>query len=532
MIKLIFSCLFLIITVALFAQVPPKNWQLLDYNANGVYGISAQKARLALLKDKKPKQKVIVAVIDVGMDISHPAFEGAIWTNEKEIADNGIDDDGNGYVDDVNGWNFVGNCEVETYDCIREYVKYKNTYANSNDSLNSHFKNWKEMKEQTEDFMAFRKGVLERTEPAIVELKLLNTYWSNNLHRDSIYLKDILYAKVSAEADSNIIKAQTITLPRVLRNDSTRIKLTLQAVINFYQYVVDYYKGEYETAKTIIDHNDVTWFRKTSPRDDPYTNANIYYGNAQMTLSIPHANGVAGIIAASQTDPGIKGIGAWVEIMPIQIVAPKVYGEERDKDVANAIRYAVDNGAKIINFSLGKKSSPQRDLVDNAVRYAESKGVLIFAAAGNETSDNDLVFDYPSSIFEDGAKATNLFKVGATTYSAGLVWLGSNYGKNTVDFFAPGDDIYSTAFHGDYNRTSGTSYAAPTAAGLAALIWNFYPRLNYKQVMRCIEQSVKWSDILVNKPGTDEKVPFGMLSRVGGIVNAYGALLIAEKMQK
>ncbi len=378
-----------------------------------------------------------------------------------------------------------------------------------------------------------REGIIGRTEPAITSLKLLNVYWRNILHKDSIYIKDILNIKDLAGADSNIIKAQTKVLPRVMRNDTVRRnKLTLQAVIKGYQSVVDLYKGEHETAKTIIDQNDVNWFRKKSPRDDPYTNTDIYYGNARMTPAIPHGNGVAGIIAASQTDPGIKGIGAWVEIMPIKIVTPKVIGEERDKDVVNAIRYAVDNGAKIINFSLGKQTSPQKELVDEAVRYAATKGVLIFAAAGNDASDNDSVTDYLSSTFADGTRATNLFKVGASTWNAAAVWKYSNYGKKTVDFFAPGDDIYSTALHGTYNRTSGTSYAAPTAAGLAALIWNYYPQLNYRQVILCMEQSVKWSELSVTKPGTTEQVPFNKLSRTGGVINAYNALIIADKMHK
>ncbi len=152
--KLIYACLFCIITIDGLAQVPPINWQLLDYKSDSVHGISIEKARLTLLKGKKPKQKVIVAIIDVGMDISHPAFKGAIWTNKKEIPDNGVDDDGNGYIDDIHGWNFVGDCEVETYDCVREYVKFKSTYENSTDTLNPKFRYWKEMKKQTEENLA------------------------------------------------------------------------------------------------------------------------------------------------------------------------------------------------------------------------------------------------------------------------------------------------------------------------------------------------------------------------------------------
>ena len=198
------------------------------------------------------------------------------------------------------------------------------------------------------------------------------------------------------------------------------------------------------------------------------------------------------VLHKHQYYPGIKGISESVEIMSIQIVPLKVIGEERDKDVANAIRYAVNNGAKIINISLGKQTSPQNELVYSAVRYAAVKGVLIFVAAGNEASNGDVIFDYPSSIFKDGTKATNLLKIGATTYGKNLVWEYSNYGGKSVDFFAPWDDIYSTALDGKYNRNSGTNYAAPNTAGLISHIWSYYPKLNYKDVMNCITQSVEF----------------------------------------
>ncbi|RNL51819.1 S8 family serine peptidase [Pedobacter jejuensis] len=510
------------------AQTPIKNWQLLDHEKDGVYGIGVEKAYSTLLKNKKPKKKVLVAIIDVGMDITHPAFRGAIWTNQKEIAGNGRDDDGNGYVDDVHGWNFMGECKVETYDCIREYVKFKSKYERLTDTLTPGMRQWTKIKTETESFLKFRERIFNRTEPAIVALSILNAYWKNSLKADSVYIGKIIHSQLPAGIDSNVIKAQKEVLTKVFPGDTLRRNaLTLQAVINGYQNVVDLYKGEYLTAKTIIEQNDAGYFRKKSPGDDPYTNTDIHYGNSNTTTTMPHGNGVAGIIAASRTNPDMKGIADWVELMPISIVSQKVIGEERDKDVANAIRYAVDNGAAIINFSLGKKSSPQKILVDESIRYAASKGVLLFAAAGNDASDNDLITDYPSAYFDDGSVADNVFKVGATTSGPSLVWKFSNYGKKNVDFFAPGDDIYSTALNSSYNRDSGTSYASPTAAGLAALIWSYYPNLTYKEVAKCITHSVEESNVLVTKPGSNERVPFKALSRLGGMINAYKALLFA-----
>jgi cell wall-associated protease len=509
-------------------QVPPKNWQLLDRKTDDVYGMSVEKAYRTILKDKKPKKKVIVAIIDVGMDITHPAFKGSIWTNEKEIEGNGIDDDGNGYIDDVHGWNFIGECQVETYDCVREYVKFRKRFEHATDTLNPEVGYWRQMKRETDSLLAFREALFNRINPIVAALSPLNKYWQETLHKDSINFGELVQLKLPAGADSNLVRAQTKVLPQSLLSDTVRRNaLTLQAVINIYQDVVNFYKGEYETAKTIIDKDDVGYFRRHSPGDDPYTNSSIYYGNSDVRSKISHGNGVAGIIAAARFNPEVKGIASWVEVMPITVVTPKVIGEERDKDVANAIRYAVDNGAKIINFSLGKQTSPQKQLVEASVRYAASRGVLIFAAAGNQASNKDVVTNYLNRHFADGSLADNLFLVGATTSGSALVWSSSNYGKEEVDFFAPGDDIYSTALDGKYNWDSGTSYAAPAAAGLAALIWNYYPALSYKQVAQCIKKSVGLSEMLVEKPGTTEQVPFKALSRLGGLINTYEALKMA-----
>jgi subtilisin family serine protease len=520
-----------ITSLQLFAQAP-KNWQLLDYKMDSVYGISVEKAYTTLLKDKKPKKKVIVAIIDVGMDIKHPAFKGSIWTNKKEIDGNRVDDDGNGYIDDVHGWNFMGDCQVETYDCIREYVKFKKKYEHAIDTLNSNVKQWIKVRRETESFMTYHEANIKRIEPFISAFTILNRYWQKALGKDSIIFREVMNLKLPSNSDTRLILAQTKVLPQALLSDTARRNiLTLQTVVNIYRNALEFFKGEYETAKTIIDHDDVGYFRRQSPGDDSYTNADIYYGNSDIKPHIPHGNGVAGIIAATRDNPDVKGIASWVEVMPIVIVTPKVIGEERDKDVSNAIRYAVDNGAQVINFSLGKQSSPQKDLVDASVQYAASKGVLIFACAGNGASDNDLVTDYLSTHFADGSVGSNVFKVGASTYGSGLVWKYSNYGKKEVDFFAPGDDIYSPALNGTYNRDSGTSYASPTAAGLAALIWNYYPALTYKQVAQCISQSVSASDVLVTKPGTTEQVPFKTLSRLGGLINAYEALKLAANIR-
>ncbi|HEY4877310.1 MAG TPA: S8 family serine peptidase, partial [Puia sp.] len=227
---------------------------------------------------------------------------------------------------------------------------------------------------------------------------------------------------------------------------------------------------------------------------------------------------------------GMDGIADNVIIMPVRASCD---GDERDKDVALAIRYAVDNGAKIINMSFGKPFSPGKEWVDEAVRYAAKKGVLLIHGAGNDATDADSIPFYPNAYFKsDGTKADNFITVGASASSSFLVASFSDYGKTVVDVFAPGVNIYSTIPGNKYDWYSGTSMASPVVAGIAALIWSYYPTLTYRQVKYCIEKSVTPIDILVTKPGTNKKVPFSSLSKTGGIVNAYQAILIAEQIIK
>ncbi len=526
-----FLSLYLFITNTM-AQSPPKNWHLLDLKTDGVRGIGIEKAYTTLLKGKAPKEKVIVAVIDVGMDIAHPSTKANIWRNRKEIPDNGIDDDRNGYIDDVNGWNFMGDCKADTYDCVREFVRGRPLYEKSADTLNAKVRYWREMKRQTENMVARNKGIVDRTSMAVSKLTRLNSYWAARLGRDSVYLHEITGLDLDPKAPEELLEVQQKILPGIMKHDTVyRNRLTLTAVCNAYQNVINRYKGEYETAKAIIDAGDVDLFRYPNHSRSNDRQRKNSVGNGKFTPIIPHGNGVAGIIAGSRYSPDTKGIASSVLIMPLQVVAPQVIGEERDEDVANAIRYAVDNGARIINFSLGKQTSPQKELVDQAVRYAEKKGVLIFAAAGNDAADNDKQTDYLSPIYLDGTRAKNLFKVGASTYGAEIIWPSSNFGKNTVDFFAPGDEVYAPALNGGFSTDSGTSYAVPNVAGVAALIWSHYPDLDYLQVKKCIEDSVVPIGAFVLEPGSGKNVPFRELSRLGGVLDGFLALKIASTIR-
>jgi cell wall-associated protease len=220
-----------------------------------------------------------------------------------------------------------------------------------------------------------------------------------------------------------------------------------------------------------------------------------------------------------------------VSIMVIRAVPD---GDEHDKDVANAIRYAVDNGAWVVNMSFGKSFSPRKAWVDEAVRYAESKDVLLVHAAGNDAKDIDVEDNFPNNRYGDDRSRTarNWITVGASGPTLKeLTASFSNYGKD-VDVFSPGVEIYSTLPGGDqYGNQQGTSMASPVTAGIAALLLSHYPELSAVQVKDVIEKSVTKVTAKVAKPGTEDEVSLSDISKTGGIVNAYEALRLAATVK-
>ena len=534
--------IFLLIATTSLAQTnnaskPPINWQLMDWQQDGYPGISIEKAYSELLKGKKPRKKIIVAVIDCGLDASHPDLAGMQWTNKKEIPGNGIDDDHNGFVDDVHGWNFGGNATHETQEAVREYVRLRGKYENKSDT--SSFANdlgyiyWKKV-------IAEKDRLLGSSLMTIVRyLQDIQPYLRKQLNIDSVNIGHIRQFQPVESLDSFAIKTN------ILNTFFSRNKQAPDSVslVSFTKGLLQYIHQQQasdprkEEANIVIEKNDPAYFRKKELGDDPYTNNGSHYGN-NNTDPYPgmiHATNIAGTIAALRNNNiGGNGITNAVEIMTIILDAAQLdkgRSDEWDKDVANSIHYAVDNGAQIINMSFGKYLSPQQDWVTDAMKYAEQHGVLLCAAAGNDNTNDDGKTFFPFAYSDDDI-ISNLVKVGASTYDSSLIAGFSNYGYKSVDVFAPGTNIYTTSPNNKYEWVGGTSFASPMVAGLAALIWSYYPTLNYKQVKYCIEKSVTPINKLVTKPGTNEKVPFSSLSRTGGIVNAYKALLIAEEIIK
>jgi subtilisin family serine protease len=344
-----------------------------------------------------------------------------------------------------------------------------------------------------------------------------------SLAKDTLYYSDIENMKPQ---DSAIAKMRMAVLG-IYQFDDIPHNFSLESIIAEVNEELENAKGRMHALS--IDPNAQ---RRDIIGDDPENINDNKYGNNDVSAGHQdHGTHVAGIIAAIRGNRmGMDGITDNVLIMPIRASCD---GDERDKDVALAIRYAVDNGAKVINMSFGKPFSPGKEWVDDAVRYAAKKGVLLIHGAGNDGIDSDTIPFYPNAYFKsNGEIADNFITVGASRSDSLLVAYFSDYGKTVVDIFAPGVDIYSTIPGNKYEMKSGTSMATPVVSGIAALIWSYYPTLTYKQVKYCIESSATPINTLVKKPGRNEKVPFSSLSRTGGIVNAYKAILIAEQISK
>ena len=492
----------------------PRNWQLLDETADGVPGISSERAIHDLLAGKQPARTVLVAVIDGGIDTAHVDLRANLWTNTKEVMGNGRDDDNNGYVDDVHGWNFIGgkdgkDVHYDTFEVTRLYGWCTGTgptpgpvspdEKNKCDDIKREFEKTRtETQENLQQFTQIEE-FLSQALPILKKAAGTDSLTKTNvaaIHPESQQAAQAkqVYLRLAAEGitPKDVIEAKT--------EYESRMQYGLNPAYN---------------ARTIVGDD----YNVTSQRG---------YGNFDvMGPDAKHGTHVAGIIGAVRNaNVGIGGIAPAVKVMMVRAVPD---GDERDKDIANAIRYAVDNGARVINMSFGKAFSPQKAVVDSAVKYADAHGVLMVHAAGNDAENSDMKPSFPTPNYIGGGRAQNWIEVGASSWKSGesLVAPFSNYGHTLVDVFAPGVDILSTV-PGGYERDSGTSMAAPVVTGLAALLLDYFPNLTAADVKRIILASAVKHDQSVQKPGGGS-ARFGELSLSGGIVNAYGAIKMAQE---
>ena len=508
----------------------PKNWFLLDPETDSVQGVSAEKTYNTLLKGQ-PSKTILVAVIDSGIDIDHEDLKNIIWTNEKEIAGNGVDDDKNGYIDDIHGWNFIGgkngNVNADTYELTREYMRLDKKFA----ALDTNKLN----KKLAAEFASYKKIKDKYTKLKAKNEQQYTLY--SNMYRNVRQSVDTIKAR---------LKTDKLTPDLVKNFESTDVRLLFAKgfILNMYKNAgddadIEEFIGQVKEGvdyyEVIVKYGYNRDFDSRQIVGDNYSN--LYergYGNSDVKGPDPtHGTHVAGIIGADRkNDIGIKGIADNVKIMPIRAVPN---GDERDKDIANAIIYAVDNGAKIINMSFGKSFSPEKEAVDKAVRYAEMKGVLLIHAAGNDGDNIDVDKNFPTKKYLSGKEAKNWIEVGASAWGANDEFVGSfsNYGKKMVSLFAPGVEIYSTVPNNQYKNESGTSMASPSTAGVAALLWSYFPDLTMPQVKDILLKSTrKFDNLKVQKPGSKEMVLFSDLSSTGGLVNAYEAVKMAKETKR
>ncbi len=507
----------------------PKNWHLMDLKADGYFGISLNKAYQAL-KGKKSKT-VVIATIDSGIDTAQADLKSILWVNPKEKPGNGKDDDGNGYIDDMHGWNFLGGpggkCDFsETTEEVREYHRLKDKYgmmteANAPDK--KEFAYWQTVK-MTYD-STFTKSSNESKQLSQIMNVLMIT---------SGYIKKGLNLPANGTfklADLSKLKATNDTLAQS-KNAWTYFFTEEGPTATNEKIIKDL--GEYMT-KINNDINPDLEARARIVGDDPNVwDTKPYGSNILKFEDASHGTGVAGLMGAVRNNQyGIDGVADNVRIMAIKGVPN---GDEYDKDIAKAIRYAVDNGAKVVNMSFGKKLSPHKNWVDEAFKYAADHDVLLVQAAGNDHQNVDEKADYTNDTFEDGSVTDldNVISVGASSAKQDEKLPGdfSNYGKKNVDVFAPGVKVTSIDKDAEFNTADGTSFASPITAGVAALLLEYYPNLSAKQLKQIILQSAKpLTGTMVIKPGTQDKVDFTTLSKTGGIVNAYEAVILAGKVK-
>ena len=509
------SVLFLVLVlVYTCSTAQPHGWQLLDKTKDGYYGISLEQAMDFLhTKHQKPKQ-VIVAVIDSGIDTTHNDLKEILWTNPKEVPGDGIDNDNDGYIDDLHGWNFLGGKDgryvtTDSHEEARVYHQNKDRFAALKDTMSLSepdkqlFADWQRAKVLMED---------NAVPPS--KLNSLKNAYTEAVANDSIIKLSIGKQSYTGE-ELDSFNANGTAVARAKSAFLGLMKANRVLAVNNNDFLEGFNKFLKSEDRKIKEANNAPKAYRADIVKDNETDLNdLDYGNADVMSGVPfHGTHVSGIIKSVA--------GNNVRIMALRAVPD---GDEHDKDIALAIRFAVDHGASVINMSFGKGFSPHKDWVDAAVQYAAGKNVLLVHAAGNSNENNDSAYNFPNSLYINNTRAPNWMEVGASgdTMMGGIKAGFSNYGIAMVDVFAPGVKIWSTIPNNNqYGEAQGTSMASPVVAGIAALLKEHFPKLTAVQIKRIIEQSVV-------VPANNELSKY---SRTGGIVNAFSAVQVAANHQ-
>ena len=514
-------------------------WHHKDFKIDSMPGISLEKWYNE--NSKKIKNKIIVTTIDSQIDLNHEDLKDQIWVNKKEIPNNGIDDDKNGYIDDVNGWNFIGvndnNIQAFTnFEFVRIIKKYKKQFELQDSTKYEGNQEYNEYKRALKKYQSEKKHYLRYLKEEGV---LISAYYSaKDTLKHYFTNEDYTYKQLDSLYQIHKTSEKRFTERVNEDNESTRTFSDLiyyMRMIKKLNFTIDSMKKSSQHKDSIVnkllnleydDRNKI----KNYQFEKGYGNNNV---NSHKKLNV-HNTKVSSIIISKRNNKGTKGFHSNILLMPLTI---SPFGDEHDKDISNAIYYAVDNGSKVINMSFSKEFSLNQEVVSKALKYAEDKNVLVIHTSGNTSSNIDFTPFYPTDFnYQDSTEIVkNIITVGSISnrMDKKMVSSFSNYGKNNVDIFAPGEEIYVAIPDNQYKYDSGTSLAAPMVSGTAALIWLYYPNLTVQEVKKIILESGVTIDKMVVKPGTEnEMVHFSELCKSGKILNTYNAMKMAEEVSK
>ena len=489
-------------------------WYHKDFATTKVYGVNTENAYKFLeSKGLKPKT-VLVGVLDSGVQVDHPGLVKNIWTNPNEVPNNGKDDDGNGYIDDIHGWNFIGgkngDIDIDNMEVTRVVAKYKPVFEGDDST-----KNKANQAKMPEEFAMYMKAKDLFTKKSVEAKQGFKTYSMINeaipvmvklLNGKPLTPENVAAIKPADQREAMAVQVltQVAQSPEFKGKSAAEFEKAMSGQI---KEALDYfgpqekqYNLDYDPRKEIVGDNY-----------DDYSEKN-YGNNHYEGPDAEHGTHVAGIIAGLPNGKEIQ-YGVASRVAKIMSVRTVPNGDERDKDVANAIRYAVDNGAKVLNMSFGKPVSPGKNVVWDAFKYAQDKGVLLVKAAGNENEDVAEHLAYPTNfknVTDEKPFVNNVLVVGASTNKNDALRASfSNFNKKMVNVFAPGDEIYSTVPHNEYKYLQGTSMASPVVAGAAAVLLAYMPNLTPAQII----------ESLVKSSNASTANQFGDFSEAGGVID-------------
>lgn len=566
--KFIFSIACCLISATISAQLvqqkaeKPKSQAELDwfncsFDRDSVYGAEVNKAYEYLkTNNKKAKKRPVVALIGTGMDVEHEDLKQNIWVNKKEKL-NQKDDDKNGLIDDINGWNFIGGKDGRVMESLtregdREFFRLKDKYADFIFDGKKFYKIVNGKREETpapenmNEYNYYRRKV-------IPESKIASAYGGLQLS----YVMDEYFNKFDKDMKQHfpgkeltINEFQTCYDPKAEKDSLSEVTFVLAAYA-FSIYKTDKWEQVYQNmGKKSIETAKVSYekalkkYNKNSREeivgDNPLDINDTHYGN-NMLLTSDATTGImkAGVIAAKRDNGiGMNGIADNAEIMTLRI-HPGV-GEPYLKDMALAIRYAVNHGADVILLPEQNSLYPeeQKQWVADALKEAEKKGALVIVPVWDLSTDMDIEEFFPNRKMTKNGELTNLVVV-ASSDKKGNPVLNTNYGATSLDIYAPGTDIYSSYMGDTYRTGSGEVMSSATVTGVAALLKTYFPKLTGTQIRDILLKSVTSrkgveveKGIRVKNKNSQDLFLFDDLCVSGGIVNAYQAVLEAEKISK